>query len=319
MYCRNCGNEMDNGAAICLKCGVEAGTGVKFCVHCGNEINEKAKVCVKCGYAMKTSPKDTENDNDIFCTNCGKPMKEHQEICLSCGAKNGSAKKYCRNCGAEIREGAEICLGCGCEIKTAPQITAPDLSSVTDKLRNIDTDKIKDTLKNVNVDKIKDGINNMNTDAITEHKYAKYFGLAGGALMIISYILPFFTIGVDLGAMGKTAAYNGFTIAFGGENGGFNFFFVLPLLLVVFLAAAQFVKQLAKLKAMSSMICGAGSLVSLIIAAFMEKSVIKTPDAAAMFGDSLKINASPALGFFISLIIAAALGLFGLIMWVKKK
>ena len=31
MYCRNCGEQIDSNAAICVKCGFAKGTGVKYC------------------------------------------------------------------------------------------------------------------------------------------------------------------------------------------------------------------------------------------------------------------------------------------------
>ena len=49
MYCRNCGNEMDNQAAICVKCGVARNNGNNFCHNCGQSTNAGAQVCVNCG------------------------------------------------------------------------------------------------------------------------------------------------------------------------------------------------------------------------------------------------------------------------------
>lgn len=49
MFCKNCGNEMDPSAAVCLKCGFAKDTGNKFCRNCGSEINEGAVICIKCG------------------------------------------------------------------------------------------------------------------------------------------------------------------------------------------------------------------------------------------------------------------------------
>jgi len=49
MFCRNCGNQMDNLAAVCVKCGVPAGRGNSFCPNCGDATNPMAQVCVKCG------------------------------------------------------------------------------------------------------------------------------------------------------------------------------------------------------------------------------------------------------------------------------
>jgi len=58
MYCKNCGNEVDPNAAICVKCGYAKGTGNKFCGNCGNEVAEGASVCMNCGYAVATTNVD---------------------------------------------------------------------------------------------------------------------------------------------------------------------------------------------------------------------------------------------------------------------
>ena len=52
MFCRNCGNQMDNQAAVCVKCGVPAGQGVNFCPNCGNQTAPGAAVCTSCGVAL---------------------------------------------------------------------------------------------------------------------------------------------------------------------------------------------------------------------------------------------------------------------------
>lgn len=49
MYCKNCGNEMNENAAVCLSCGAAKGTGKSFCSVCGAPVNENAVVCLKCG------------------------------------------------------------------------------------------------------------------------------------------------------------------------------------------------------------------------------------------------------------------------------
>lgn len=49
MYCRNCGNQMDAQAAICVKCGVAKNNGNNFCHNCGQGTNAGAQVCVNCG------------------------------------------------------------------------------------------------------------------------------------------------------------------------------------------------------------------------------------------------------------------------------
>ena len=52
MYCRNCGQPMDNVAAFCTHCGAGKGNGTSFCPNCGNAVDPNAVVCVKCGVAL---------------------------------------------------------------------------------------------------------------------------------------------------------------------------------------------------------------------------------------------------------------------------
>jgi len=53
MYCRNCGKEIDEQAAICVSCGYKNGDGNKFCFHCGKEVNPGAEICLSCGFSQK--------------------------------------------------------------------------------------------------------------------------------------------------------------------------------------------------------------------------------------------------------------------------
>ncbi len=53
MYCKNCGNEVDPNAAICVQCGYAKNAGEKYCSNCGKEIEAGANVCLSCGYAIK--------------------------------------------------------------------------------------------------------------------------------------------------------------------------------------------------------------------------------------------------------------------------
>lgn len=55
MYCKNCGNQIDPNAAICVNCGFAKGTGNKYCGNCGNEVAPGAEVCMSCGYSVKTA------------------------------------------------------------------------------------------------------------------------------------------------------------------------------------------------------------------------------------------------------------------------
>lgn len=55
MYCKNCGEQLNDNQAICLKCGVKVGEGNAFCANCGNALAPEATVCLNCGVANKTT------------------------------------------------------------------------------------------------------------------------------------------------------------------------------------------------------------------------------------------------------------------------
>ena len=52
MYCKNCGNSMDDKAAICVKCGCAAGTGTSYCPNCGQPTVPGAAACTNCGVGL---------------------------------------------------------------------------------------------------------------------------------------------------------------------------------------------------------------------------------------------------------------------------
>ena len=53
MFCKNCGEQLNENQAICVKCGVKVGDGNAFCANCGNTIAPNADVCMNCGVAVK--------------------------------------------------------------------------------------------------------------------------------------------------------------------------------------------------------------------------------------------------------------------------
>lgn len=55
MFCKNCGENMNDNQAICLKCGVKTGEGSSYCANCGQAVAEGADVCLNCGVAIKKS------------------------------------------------------------------------------------------------------------------------------------------------------------------------------------------------------------------------------------------------------------------------
>lgn len=52
MFCKNCGSEMDNNAAVCVKCGVAAGNGNSYCPNCGAAVMPGANACTSCGVLL---------------------------------------------------------------------------------------------------------------------------------------------------------------------------------------------------------------------------------------------------------------------------
>ena len=57
MYCRTCGNKMNDNAEICVKCGVKRNVGADYCQVCGFDgeikiVKDDGKLvweCPKCG------------------------------------------------------------------------------------------------------------------------------------------------------------------------------------------------------------------------------------------------------------------------------
>lgn len=56
MFCRNCGSEIYDNAAVCVHCGVAVGTGQNYCPNCGGQTLPGAAVCLNCGVALNTAP-----------------------------------------------------------------------------------------------------------------------------------------------------------------------------------------------------------------------------------------------------------------------
>lgn len=63
MYCKNCGKEMNDNAAVCLSCGAAKGAGDSFCANCGNEVNKNAVVCLSCGADISSQGSNAQKSN----------------------------------------------------------------------------------------------------------------------------------------------------------------------------------------------------------------------------------------------------------------
>lgn len=64
MFCRNCGEAMNDNQAICIKCGVKTGNGNAYCANCGHAIAPNADVCMNCGVAVKNAASGNLNGQD---------------------------------------------------------------------------------------------------------------------------------------------------------------------------------------------------------------------------------------------------------------
>ncbi len=52
MFCKNCGQEMDNNAIVCVHCGCAKNTGASFCPNCGAQTQPNMAFCTSCGGAL---------------------------------------------------------------------------------------------------------------------------------------------------------------------------------------------------------------------------------------------------------------------------
>lgn len=70
MYCKNCGEQMNDNQAICLKCGVKTGQGAGFCANCGQTVASGAEVCLSCGVAVKKAGDYGKYDKVVIALVC---------------------------------------------------------------------------------------------------------------------------------------------------------------------------------------------------------------------------------------------------------
>ena len=67
MYCRTCGNKINDNAEICVKCGCKPLIGKDYCQSCGARTTQKQEACTKCGKrllsVMTTAQKKKKVEN----------------------------------------------------------------------------------------------------------------------------------------------------------------------------------------------------------------------------------------------------------------
>lgn len=55
MYCRTCGNMINDNAEVCVKCGCKPLIGKAYCQNCGTKTTYQQIICTKCGISLKSS------------------------------------------------------------------------------------------------------------------------------------------------------------------------------------------------------------------------------------------------------------------------
>ncbi len=80
MYCRNCANELVDGAVACTACGVNPLRANKFCNSCGEATAENAVICIKCGVSTTPSSGAIKIPDNISVTGDGNVVESGTAI-----------------------------------------------------------------------------------------------------------------------------------------------------------------------------------------------------------------------------------------------
>ena len=107
IYCKHCGNEMNEGQRICLHCGMDANAPVKkeecYCSHCGVPVQRGAAICTKCGFSLNKSAAGAATVNIS-----GGKLARSADGKVFAGVFSGLGKKW--NINPWILRGASIIL-----------------------------------------------------------------------------------------------------------------------------------------------------------------------------------------------------------------
>lgn len=64
-----------------------------YCKNCGQQISDGAAVCLNCGAAVEganTQANFASNVNMVYCRNCGKQIRSDAAVCINCGCATGN-------------------------------------------------------------------------------------------------------------------------------------------------------------------------------------------------------------------------------------
>lgn len=65
MYCKNCGIELNENAAVCVNCGAAKGMGGAYCQNCGQPVHPGAAFCLNCGAALAADTVQTGDKSKV--------------------------------------------------------------------------------------------------------------------------------------------------------------------------------------------------------------------------------------------------------------
>lgn len=71
MFCKNCGMQVNDGAAFCAECGAKVGDGKNFCASCGQAVAPEAEICANCGAVIgsaQAQPNDAPQGEQNYYT-----------------------------------------------------------------------------------------------------------------------------------------------------------------------------------------------------------------------------------------------------------
>lgn len=72
MYCKNCGEQLNENQIACTKCGFQSGAGENYCQFCGSSITPGAMVCIKCGMMVQNNKKSSDIMNSTLISSVKK-------------------------------------------------------------------------------------------------------------------------------------------------------------------------------------------------------------------------------------------------------
>ena len=61
IYCKNCGNPVNENQAFCNNCGSKIESSITYCTNCGTQINPNQQFCTGCGCSVNQNNYGNQN------------------------------------------------------------------------------------------------------------------------------------------------------------------------------------------------------------------------------------------------------------------